>query len=191
MKILTKVSAVAGAIIISLAALSGTATAQTATVTLTPSPPYADQQVITVSVGANSLFAPGQSIKILECSVGATSEAQCDGNTINADSIITKPDGSFSYNAYQVFQLPSSALGEPPTNHPICNATTQCELYVGLNQGDFTQPKVFSAPFNIGVTAALPETPYLPFLPIGAFVILGGGFIVLRRRNRRTAASAS
>jgi hypothetical protein len=193
MKILTKVGAVAGAVIISLAMLGGTASAQTApTVTLTPGPagPYLDQQVITVSVGPNTLFPANQSVKILECSVGATSDAQCDGNTIQADSILTKSDGSFSYNAYQLFQLPSTALGEPPTNHPICNATVQCVLYVGLNQTNFNQPMVFSNAFNIDSPGTpIPETPYLPLLPLGAVVVLGGGYLVFRRRQQHAAKS--
>lgn len=172
-------------------AFGGVASA-TPTVTLTPSSNLYDQQTIEVSVGANTLFAPNSSIKILECQAGATSDAQCDGNTQNADSVIVGADGSFDYKSYTLYQLPSSLLGEPSTNNPKCDATHQCVLYVGENQNDFTQPKLFSATFTIASSPAnnLPESSRPVLLPIGGVVILAGGAYLLRRRSRHTSASA-
>jgi hypothetical protein len=145
------VCALLAAVIIGTGAFGRTASASTApAVTLTPAGPYVDQQTITVSVGPNDLFPPNQSVKIIECAVGATSDAQCDGNTQNADTIVSAADGSFSYDAMQVWVLPNAALGEPAGNHPVCNATTACDFYVGLNQNDFTQPKLFSDTFTVG-----------------------------------------
>ncbi len=195
MSTLRKIAALAGAAMAcGFLLFAGTASAQTTpTVTLTPSSGLYDQQIITVSVGANTLFPAGQSVKIIECAVGATSDAQCDGNTINNDSILTAADGSFSYSKYELFVLPSSLLGEPAGNHPICDPTHECELYVGLNQTDFTQPKVFSAPFFLATSnpgTTVPETPYAVLLPIGAVVVLGGGYLTLRHRHKRVAHSS-
>jgi len=149
-----------GFVILCFGLFAGSALAQTSpTVTLTPSSGFQDQQIIEVSGGANSLFTANQSVKILECSVGATSDADCDGDTINADSVLTKTDGSFDYKSYELFLLPSSALEEPADNKPVCNATHQCELYVGLDQTNFTKPHVFSAPFTISASSATGSSP--------------------------------
>ncbi len=162
------VFAFAGAVAVGAGMFGGAASAQSnPTVTLTPSSGFQDQEIITVSVGPNTLFPPGQSIKIIECAMGASSDSQCDGNTINNDSILTASDGSFTYTKYQLFVLPNILLGEPAGNHPVCNATAQCELYVGLNQTDFTQPKLFSslftiAPMTTGTTTTSSTTTVAP-----------------------------
>ncbi len=167
--VLRRLSAAVCVLIVAVGGLGGAASAETTpTVTLTPPSGFHDQQVITVRVGPNTLFPPGRSIKILECAIGATSDAQCDGNTINNDSVLTAPDGSFTYARYQLFVLPSSLLDEPAGGKPVCDATHECELYVGLNQTDLTQPKVFSAPFTIGAgTAATTTTTSTTKAPVG------------------------
>jgi hypothetical protein len=142
--------ALATVVVIGVFAGAGPVSAQaTPTVTLTPSSGFHDQQVIEVSVGPNTLFPPNQSVKILECAMGATSDAQCDGNTQNVDTVVSGANGGFDYKSYAIFALPSKTLGEPADNKPVCDATHECQLYVGLNQTDFTQPKLFSAPFVI------------------------------------------
>jgi LPXTG-motif cell wall-anchored protein len=187
-----KLYAIAGALLVagSTLAFAGPASAASPTVTLNPSAGFFDQQTIEVSVGPNSFFTPNASIKILECAVGATSDAQCDGNTQNADAVIVKADGSFDYKAYVLYQLPSSVLGEPAGNQPVCNGTVQCTLYVGQNQNDFSQPHIFSSAFVIASTppSALPESGHTVLFPLlGGVIVVGGAAVILRRRSKRTA----
>jgi len=143
--------AFAGAIVISTGALGGAASAQTSpTVTLTPSSGFQDQQLIDVSVGPNSVLAAGSNIDVVECAVGATSINQCDDSTLNGNTATTKSNGSFDLNQYLLFALPSTLLGESPGHTPVCNATTECVLGIGV-QGQFGfVPTLFSAPFTIG-----------------------------------------
>jgi hypothetical protein len=117
---------------------------------------FHDGQVVKVSMGANKTFVPYTRINILECANpgGTTANLptryiQCDGNTIQGDSIIVKPNGSFAESAYTVFKLPSRQLGESPAYIPVCDATHQCVLFVTANQNDFSAPKVFSHPFTV------------------------------------------
>jgi len=116
---------------------------------------YATGQTVRVSVGPNQFFTPHVRIVILECAdpKGSadhlpTSFADCDGNTINADSVIVQNDGSFTEAAYSLYALPNIELGEGPTVTPVCNPTSACVLFVGQDQNDFTQPKIFSASFT-------------------------------------------
>jgi hypothetical protein len=120
---------------------------------------YRSGELIDVKVGPNKTFTPNLKVNILECSdPGGTkahlpkSVADCDGNTIQGGTILINSNGSFSKNDYPVFALPNHALGEEATWQPVCNLTHQCVLYVGENQEDFTQPKLFSAPFTVEPT---------------------------------------
>jgi hypothetical protein len=150
------------------------AAAATPVVVMAPSSPYSDGQQISVSVGPNSLFVPHSRIVILECADPGgspanlpTSDSSCDGNTIQGNSIIVNSDGSFSEPDYVVYQLPNlTTLGEVASGQPVCNASAACALFVGQDQNDFTQPKVFSAAFSVGTSApfnssatASPATP--------------------------------
>jgi hypothetical protein len=126
------------------------------TVTPAPSGGYVDGQTITISVGANSHFAPNSSIKILQCADpggGASglpkSIANCDGNTIQAGTLVVARNGSFTQKGYVIYRLPSAQLAEVSSGAPVCNATHACVLYIGQNQEDFTKPKVFSASFTV------------------------------------------
>ncbi len=137
-------------------------------VVLSPAPsssPYPSQQQVTVSVGPNTRFAPYSRIEILECADpgGQTgnlpkNDDTCDGNTAPGFSVLVNKDGSFTAPNYQLWSLPNTQLGETYDGEPVCNATKMCVLYVGENQTDFTQPKVFSAPFTIH-TIDVPKAP--------------------------------
>ncbi|MHB8681847.1 MAG: Ig-like domain-containing protein [Acidimicrobiales bacterium] len=173
------------------------AATSTPTVTLNPAPPaggYTDQQLITVSVGPNSLFSPGQTVNVLECNDPGGSPANlptdvssCDGATIQPTTLLANADGSFTLNDYQLFELPNLALGE--NNNPYsparCDRSNPCVLYVGMDQNDFTQPKVFSAPFTIGspstttVSSSAPASPFSQNVTLTAAVAindLGGDY---------------
>jgi hypothetical protein len=137
-------------------------------VTVTPAPSggaYANGQTVSVSVGPNSLFTPHLRISILECADPGgttanlpTSFSDCDENTIQADSVLVQPNGSFVEHAFTLYALPNATLGEKSTYTPVCDPTSKCVLYVGQNQDDFSQPKVFSAPFAFTAAALTPTS---------------------------------
>ena len=137
----------------------------------TASTPYASGQMINVVVPANSLFIPTSGVNILECSAPSgvlpSLPQDCDGNTIQTSTILPASDGSINLQTqgdglYEVFALPDSiSLGEGPSNEVTCGdtAATECVLYIGNNQGDFTQPHVLSQPFYVSANATDGGTP--------------------------------
>jgi hypothetical protein len=143
--------------------LASATSAQAATapvVTMNPAGPYVDKgdgQNITISVSANNIFVPRTHVQVLECADrGGTvsnlpiSDATCDGNTIQGETILVNANGSISPSQYTVFELPNfKSLEEPSTNQPVCNATHACVLLIAYNQNVFTQPHIFSAPFIV------------------------------------------
>jgi hypothetical protein len=183
---------------------------------------YSSGQQINVVVPANSLFVSTSSVNIVECAapngVLPTLPTECDGNTIQGPTILPNADGSINlqtqgYGLYQVFALPDSiSLGETPSSAVKCGdtAATECVLYIGDAQGDFTQPHVFSQPFFIAANsddlgelpgdgssstiAPPPQTPEVPLaiiLPVAAMGLLGGTVVVRRRRTLSKSASSS
>jgi hypothetical protein len=149
--------------------IPGRATAATPAVSITPvsgagpSGQYTDGEVVAVSVKGNSTFVPGSKVNILECADPQGSAANlpksiatCDGDTIQGDTVLVGTDGSVSESNYTIYQLPSATLGERPDGQPVCDDTNQCVLYVGENQNDFTQPKLFSAAFVVTGAAIAP-----------------------------------
>ncbi len=135
----------------------GPAAAATPTVTISPGPAsgaFTSGESVTVTVGPNSLFVPHTRVNMIECADPGgsaanlpTSLSTCDANTIEADTVLVQPDGSFVEHGYTLYALPNEVLGEQSNWQPVCNRTNQCVLYVGEDQDDFTQPKIFSAPF--------------------------------------------
>ena len=139
-----------------------------------------------------------------------TTPSLCDGNTINGNTMTPNADGSLDYQAstgavYNVYALPDAlSLGEGASSGVKCGntAATECILYIGTNQLDFTQPHVWSQPFFITANAddkgeapgdgsppaTTPEVPLAILLPIAAMGTLGGTIAI---RRRRQAARAS
>ncbi len=142
----------------------GAAAAATATVTITPSPSangFTNGQTVTVSVGPNSLFVPHTRVNLIECADPGgskdnlpTSLSTCDPNTVEGDTVLVQPDGSFVEHGYTLYALPNEVLGEQSNWQPVCDRSNQCVLYVGEDQNDFTQPKIFSAPFAFTASAS-------------------------------------
>ncbi len=130
--------------------------------------PFASGQSINVVIPANSAFAAPNDhagINIVECAapdgVVPTQTSACDGPTIQGSTILPATDGSFTYPNYQVYALPDSiTLGEGTTG-PTCGQTaaTECMLYIGNDQGDFTKPHLWSAPFFIAPNATDSGSP--------------------------------
>ena len=150
--------------------------------------------------GADKQYAGvGQSVNIYECADpdGQTDDlptdgSSCDGLTSdNGATINVSGTGTIDKKGYEIFALPSSALGEPSNQSPVCTATSACVLYVGQNLNDFTQPYVWSTPFYVGATVGTPtpETPLTIGLPAAALLVLGGGTALTIRRRRRSAAA--
>jgi hypothetical protein len=131
--------------------------------TVTPGTPFSSGQAIDIAIPANSIFSPTQNILIIECSAPngdiPTLSSACNGDTINGPSIEPNADGSIGFQAatgslYQVFATPDPALGDTSTS-PACGETaaTECILYIGNDQNDFTKPHVWSQPFFIAPTS--------------------------------------
>ncbi len=169
----------------------------------TPGVPFDSGQNINVDIPANSAFAGSFSnINIVECAapngVIPALPSSCDGNTIQGSSILPNADGSFSYQGYQAFALPDSpTLGESPGG-VTCGSTsaTECILYIGNNQGDFTAPHLWSQPFFVKANGndlganpgdGTPEVPFAVILPLAAMGLLGGVVLIRRRRAAHTA----
>jgi hypothetical protein len=98
-------------------------------------------------------------VVILECADPGGTAANlptafidCDGNTIQGDTVSVQANGSFAESSYTIYSLPNSVLGESSTNVPVCSASQACVLFVGEDQNDFSKPKVFSAPFFVAGT---------------------------------------
>jgi hypothetical protein len=172
--------------------------------TYTHGAPFSSGQTIQVDIPANTVFAPGAGINVLECGLGTggalpTSPSQCDGNTIQGSTITacnsscSAGAGSFDYTQYTIYALPDSiSLGETSDHTPVCNVSNPCVLYIGENQNDFTQPHVWSQTFVVKPTSGdtganpgdgTPEAPLAIGLPILAIGIIGGTLFLRKRRS--------
>ncbi|MGA2307423.1 MAG: hypothetical protein ABSH29_25045 [Acidimicrobiales bacterium] len=176
--------------------------------------PFSSGQQINVVIPANSLFIPTTSVNILECAapdgVLPTLPDECDGNTIQGPTVLPNSDGSINLSAegdglHTIYALPDSiTLGEDSSNTVTCGdtAATECVLYIGDNQGDFTQPHVWSGPFFVAANredsgepagdgspgnppAATPEVASIIALPVVAIALIGLVISVQTRRRRR------
>jgi hypothetical protein len=166
--------------------------------------PFSSGQQINVVIPANSVLPSSTELDIVECAapggVVPTDTSQCDGNTINPDSLQTNGDGSINYQGYtgsyyELYALPNAALGETPSGSPKCNLSNECVLYIGTNNLDFTQPHLWSTPFYINPNGGsnsganpgdgTPEVPLAVMLPIAAMGLVGGTLFFRRRRVAR------
>ena len=199
------VAAPAGAAISNGGQVPGAATPQAP---YTAGQPFDSGQTITVSLPANSVFGPGNNtghINIVECSapngVLPTNTSSCDGLTIQGDTILPATDGSFTYSAYTIYALPDSvSLGEPSSSGVHCGDTdaTECVLYIGNDQTDFTKPHVWSQAFKVSANGTdagtnpgdgTPEIQMAVILPLAALGALAAVVVVRRRRASHTHAS--
>jgi hypothetical protein len=202
-KLLVMLAAPLIALGVSTTVVSASATVPTVTLSPTPAggPPgsYRPERTISVSVGPNSFFKRGTTIRILECADrGGTSanlpvsDNTCDGLTVQAQTIFVSSDGSFSDPDYTIYSLPSSILGEPSSESAKCNSTRACVLYVGQDYTDFTQPKVFSEPFYVGGSVRASKSSSALALALGGAAVVvvaaAGSALVYRRRRSRGAS---
>ena len=64
-------------------------------------------------------------------------------------TVLVASNGSFAEHHFVLYSLPNRNLAEMPDGMPVCDSSHSCVLYVGENQEDFTEPKVFSVPFSV------------------------------------------
>jgi hypothetical protein len=142
-----------------------------------PTPPYAtysDGQLVSLAMGANSLFSSHGSARVslvaIECeySTGSAPGDPPDTNFCSAQTAASDfpyaahTDGSFDYERDKagdqvgVYALPDATF---PDTTITCNATHPCVWYVGENYNDFTAPHVFSNPFVVTGTATNAASP--------------------------------
>jgi hypothetical protein len=155
-RLLTSCAAVIALLTFAWSVPAGASGAPTLKIT---SGPYHGGEKINLSVGPNHRFKAYSRIIVLECadphgktSNLPTSAATCDGNTVQGNTILVKPNGSFSESGYKIFTLPNVSLDETKTGQPVCSKKKSCVLYIGENQENFSSPKMFSPPFEVQST---------------------------------------
>ena len=204
-------SAAVGTLALAFASPAGAATGPTSgsvipnaaqpTGTVTPGP-FDSGQNINVVVPTNQAFGLDAGVNIVECSapngVVPTLPIKCDGNTLQNGAQVAA-DGSFTFNGYTVYALPDSVSLQEGSGGPQCGntAATECILYIGENQNDFTAPHLWSQPFfvnpdptdsgTINPGDGTPEVPMAILLPLAAMGLLGGT-VAIRRRHRAARA---
>jgi hypothetical protein len=170
----------------------GLAVGAYAAVTGTVTPNSGLHNLDTVTVHADGLPA-STVIKVLECTHGALDSSGCEAGTNDQTH---QSNSAGTYNAqYQVMTLPNSIF---PASSITCDDTHPCDVYIGANFNDFSAPKTFVpisfAPVQATTTTTqgpiTPEVGKTIALPLSAFAVLGGGFIVTLRRRRRIAGAA-
>ena len=130
-------------------------TAAVAQAPFTAGTPFSSGQQITVSVPANTLLPHATSIHVLECVAGAagappTGTPNCDVLTQYPNTAVVAADGSLTISDFDVFALPSAALGESASNPTVCgNSATPCILYIGPDQTNPALPHVWSQAFSV------------------------------------------
>lgn len=188
--------------------------------TVTPGP-YTSGQPLTVTVQANStlsaanLAAAGApttgNFYVEECTdpggaVAAlpTTASGCEAATLNTTAA-KSTSGALSLsgnNSFVVYDLPDQNTLGPPTMTGKCDiAPNQCVLGIFASNpasGGFSQPHLFSAPFQVTVGDGAdigdnpgdgtPEVPLALLLPLAGAVVIGGGTFYQHRRRRRIAS---
>jgi hypothetical protein len=125
------------ALLIAAGVVLTTGGASFAAVTATVTPNSGLHDLDTVHVQASGLPA-STTIAVLECARGATSSAQCEGQTLDIQHQ-SNASGSYDNPSYQVFVLPD-AIFTTGNVSITCDATHHCDLFVGVDQNDFNQP---------------------------------------------------
>ena len=130
-------------------------TAAVAQTPFTAGLPFSSGQQITVSVPANTLLPHATNIHVLECVAGTggappTGTPNCDVLTQFPDTAVVASDGSLHLTTFNVFALPSLALGETPSNPTVCGTSAApCILYIGQDQTNPALPHVWSQAFSV------------------------------------------
>ncbi len=117
--------------------------------------PFSSGQQITVSVPANTLLPHSTNIHVLQCVAGPggtppTGTPNCDVLTQFPDTAVVASDGSLHLTTFNVFALPSAALGETASNPTVCGSSVApCILFIGQDQTNPALPHVWSQAFSV------------------------------------------
>ena len=198
-----------GSWVVALAVLAAAASLSVATasatplhpvlVTITPSGPYSSAQLVTVTLGPDSMRPPGGSVFIEECSVPGKARDdwhhRCDQWTRRIVRGTAGFDGSLTFARYPVYELPETSVPHEWADHPpMCDLTHACVLSIrptragdGDRDSDDAGGGLWSLPFFVGPAAddPPPSTPEVP--SVLALPVLAGGIfvrVVLLRRRR-------
>ena len=189
---ITKVAAAAG---ITLAGVTmySTAAYAAATATASPNTGLTDGAVINVD---GTGYPPNTTIQMIECTGSAATppadQTHCDGLTFDSQSF------SDSTGAVHNGTNDTTGLTTGFTVHKILNTSTgrtdcsaaPCTIYVGTDKSNFPGSTHAFADIAFAPTALVPESPITPLLPLsGAVVLLGGGYLVYRRRSTPTISA--
>jgi hypothetical protein len=195
-RLLSRGAVSVGVVALGLAAFSPAAHAvsgQTVTGTVTcppgacPGPGDALGYSGTVKVTGSGFAHNLNTVHAIECESGATDSSQCDANT-DDPSINANTSGLYTNNAYPYYSLPNDALG---VSNITCDATHLCDLVlIQDDYNNFSNPHV-NIPLTFDSGVATPETPWLPFLPLGGVVVAGAGYLVWRKRQQPSDALAA
>lgn len=188
--------------------------------TVTPGTPYSSDQGLDLVVQPNSviseptLAADGLGTTghyfLAECTDAGGTAANLPTAPKNCEdaTIVRTPwstTGGFSLTAadpFIVFDLPDPTTLGPPTMTGVCDVAPN-ECVVGIfvvnpyNAAAFTDPHLFSAPFQVTASDGLdqgdnpgdgtPEAPYAVALPLLAVGLMGGTVLVRRRRSAKAS----
>ena len=174
-----------------------------ALVTITPAGPYSSTQLVTVTLGPDSILPPGRSVFIEECSVHGRTQAdwhhRCDPRTKRNVRVTADLDGSLTFTRYPVYELTDAFAPHEWTGHPpVCDLTHACVLLISPTTGgdgdrdsDDAGGGVWSLPFFVGPAAndpppSTPEVPSVLALPVLAGGIFLGVVLLRRRRSSPT-----
>jgi hypothetical protein len=146
---------------------------------------------------------PGDTVDLMICDsanpVGDptwTAAAHCDIGTDVSKLANSSGNANFLATGLSAIQM---FRGAGPNNQFACNASTDppvsgipnftnCRLVAMNATGNNVPTAVASITLTLSPTSAqTPEVPYAVILPIGALVV-GGGFLVIRRRRAQAAA---
>ena len=162
-----------------------------------PATNLVDSQFITLE--GSGFPANASDLQVEECEfLGAnpTSNTVCDGDTLDVQegtdangNYFNGPHDAAGDTGYQVYQL-GSGTGPFAADPYKCDSANPCVLFIGVDQNNFSLPHAF-VPIAFAPPAQVPESPFVPALPVGgAFVLFGGGYVVYRH-GRKSSASAA
>lgn len=134
-----------------------------------------------------------QAAQVVTC--GVTTCATWDpAVSNNQDIVVFDGEGpGQTFNCYYPGELDngvaySNGQIDPSDNLP---SWTNCQIRVASTNGAVTSDQAFITLTLPAPPAITPEAPYTFLLPIGAALMLGGAYLVLRRRRRHSTTPAA
>ena len=190
---LGKIATLAGLVTLALGAISAPAIAAVSGVTVSKTTGLTDGETITITGATSALSSALQFSLCNEANAGPAFNPVTDCSADSADPSNISVGGTFSV----AYSLPLSLGGQgTPGNGIKCgpqpNGTNlNCRMRV-QDTTDFLDTTAASNQFvllSFGTSQpVVPEAPVAVLLPIGALVVLGGGYLMIRR-NRQTLAA--